>query len=456
MERIRDTLDLREELPISARDDLGRLATAFNALLERVRLSVADARIAGHAVVRATDEAQTYIGVVEERISEQTATADQTTAAASNIGVEAGATASSARDLKGEVVGSAADIDALATSIRNVESENDALATLARTAASVVEDALHRLASMRERSTQAGLRVTSARTEITASGALLEGLISGGSTIGGELARLEEPAAKLQVAAREVNGILSVIEDIAEQSNLLALNAAIEAARAGEHGRGFAVVADEVRKLADRSVQAVRDVSVRTALIQQTSHAVAGAITSSTISANSLATRANEAASALTVILRGVDDVSKLSEEAARDAHSSADAALRIREAVAQIELRAGNVVAETARQALGLQGVAARFRTVANLAVTVDSASQRQADGISEVVIAMYDLTQRAVDSSQALSELRQLITRLHGAADHLDRDLSRFQTDERSEAMLSSVSLGSTREMLVLSAVA
>ena len=121
--------------------------------------------------------------------------------------------------------------------------------------------------------------------------------------------QLSKTIDNLLESSTQIGEILTVINDIADQTNLLALNAAIEAARAGEAGRGFAVVADEVRKLAERTTKATSEIENIISTLQHKSEQAASAMKSADTSVSTGVDVIEETASSFNLVVDGVSDV---------------------------------------------------------------------------------------------------------------------------------------------------
>ena len=182
-----------------------------------------------------------------------------------------------------------------------------------------------------------------------------------------------EAIQRLNQDSGSIGTVLTVINSIAEQTNLLALNAAIEAARAGEAGRGFAVVADEVRSLAHRTQQSIAQIEQLIANLQQGSKNAVEMMDSSRSLASLTLEHALLAGEELEAITRTVSEIQAMNLQIATAAEEQSAVAEEINISVVNVNNIADQSAAaveeasassaELARLGQSLQSLVARFK---------------------------------------------------------------------------------------------
>jgi twitching motility protein PilJ len=167
---------------------------------------------------------------------------------------------------------------------------------------------------------------------------------------------------RLGESSQEIGDIVSLIDDIADQTNILALNAAIQASLAGEAGRGFAVVADEVQRLAERSSSATRQIEALVRTIQADTNEAVISMEQTTAEVVRGARLAQDAGVALA-------EIEGVSQNLAELIHSISDAAQLQTSSAGQISHTMSVIQQITAQTSAGSGATADSIRHLARMA---------------------------------------------------------------------------------------
>jgi methyl-accepting chemotaxis protein len=264
-----------------ADNEIGRIFTGYNRMLEQVRALLAQVKDSGERTRRHVDEAANAANAAGEGVRQQHE-----------------------------------DLDQVATAMNEMSA----------TVAEVAQHAVGAADSARSADGQA----RAGQQAVGRSAELIEALTA-------QLQHSGRQVEQLEAETTGVGQVLEVITGIAQQTNLLALNAAIEAARAGEAGRGFAVVADEVRTLASRTQQSTGEIQAMIQRLQDGARQAVLAMQQSEGMARQNLEHIGEATSVLGHIVSAVDSINAMNAQIATAAEEQSQVAAEIDQRIVHI-----------------------------------------------------------------------------------------------------------------------
>jgi len=337
--------DLTAKIEIKTQDELGRLGSAFNSIIQAMHNIVSQVRSSADKVASSAQE-------MSSSSEEMNATTQEVSTAVQKVSKGANTQAERVEETFMTMEKTASSLKQMVTSAQTANqavNHTSVVSESGRDTARLTVDKIDKLA--------------------------------------GTVMDTAKVIQNLGQMSQQIGEITETITSIADQTNLLALNAAIEAARAGEAGRGFAVVAEEVRKLAEGSAEAVRKIG---GLIR------------------SIQTETNRAVSAIEVsskeVMEGKTQVSKIAD-VLTEINKAAKEASGI---TSQISESGQQLVNEVERVVRAINEVAAIAKESASTVEEVSSSTQEQTASMEEMSASAQELARLAMDLKELVGKFK------------------------------------------------
>lgn len=414
--------DFSRTVPVQTTDELGQLAERLNSMISGLKGMIENVRDAARKTEAVWQEAKSIsAGIttgsrvqaesVEEagssvnemhfslkeiagNVDDLYKTSERTSSSVIEMAASTNEVARTMTELSSTIEDTSIAIIHLSSAVRQIAENVEVLSTAAdETAASAVEIS----ASVKQVETSAKESATLAE-EVAADAEQLgmrsiEKTIEGMNRIEATARRTADVINRLGERAENVGSILTVIEDITDQTGLLALNAAILAAQAGEHGKGFAVVAAEIRGLASRTAASTQEISKLIASVQEEAREAVGVVREEVAMVTDGARLARDAGEALSKILKRADLSRDMSRSINKAATEQARGIRQVSEAVGKITEMTHQISRAANEQKAGSAQISQASEKMRELTGFVKTSTVAQAKGSKEITAAVESM---------------------------------------------------------------
>ncbi|MFO8058764.1 MAG: methyl-accepting chemotaxis protein [bacterium] len=476
--------DLSRDITVTSRDEIGVVSRALaraifglRDLIGQVNRATRDLDSAAESIKNQSDAVSEGTKTQVESVDETSASMDQMKSSVQSIADSVQTLASSAEESSSSIVEVQATIEEVSNNVNTLTgSVLDTSSSIQQMNSSIKEvaenvqylsrqsnEAMSALQEMEKFNQQVsqGSRETTSVSEKVSNDAeqgarsvslTMEGIDKIQKTSQG----VSEVITRLGSRAREIGNVLTVIEDVTEETNLLALNAAIIAAQAGEEGRGFAVVADEIKDLAERTAASTREIAELITSVQEDSQKAVERVRDGQESVTRGVELSKEAGEALSQIRESVNKAltqSRSMADAAADQTQRSEKVMNFMDSVnslisqvaqaTQEQTKTGDMITSSASNMEDittqvkratqeqLQGSRQVTQSIEHIAEIINYINQSQTDQLKSTEQARNEvqrIKQAAVNNQGRSEEMAGTVEKLRELSESLRKTLAQF----------------------------
>ncbi|BCR03404.1 hypothetical protein DESUT3_04730 [Desulfuromonas versatilis] len=413
--------DLTRALKVRSRDEVGELAESFNRFLGRLAETVRRIKVVRSDLAQAAEKIRLSSSEVNMGALRQSQALEESHQAIQGIDQTLAGVAESTSQLLDAAEGSSSATLELGSTIEEIADQMEKLfATVEEVSSSITQ------MSVASQQVTDNIEALSSSTEITASSITeMDAAIKEIEENAGRTSALSEAAARDAQSGKEavdetiqgicavreivdgattviqdlgaqssaIGKILTVIDEVADQTSLLALNAAIIAAQAGEHGRGFAVVADEIRELADRTAVSTREIAAIITRLQDGTRGAVKAMGSASERVHKEVDRSRIAGSALDQIRNSTLTATEQVRSIVRATQEQARGSQQITQSINQVAAMLNQIATAVNQQSEGTQQLAKAAEFMKDIASRVNLSTGEQTNGSRQINLSMENI---------------------------------------------------------------